>query len=117
MFNSMKTKNILKTIKKELSTMSNDQIITLFKVYQSFVNDYNIVMSKQSYLNFLVETIEYDYDEEKPKKQFKDFETFLTYVIPKYTSKSKYPILLYIIKMIKKNYTHKKITEIFLNFK
>jgi hypothetical protein len=72
-------------------------------------------MSKQSYTNFVIETIEYVYDENDAKRTFSNYETFLTHVIPKYTSKSKYPILLLIIKMIKKKYTRENITDIFLD--
>ncbi len=90
----------LKTIQQQLSTLTYDQIELLFFTFKQLNLDRNFFSTEKSHMKFIVDLFELPCN-----RNPSSFKTFITYSIPKYTSKSKYPRLLQTIEMIKKDYT------------
>ena len=101
-------KNIyLNEIRKNINTLSLEQLEILFEVYKNLNYYCDFFMSEKSYIDFINLFIE-----NPSNRDPYTYRSLITLLITKYTSETKYPHVLHTIEMIQKNYSVKKIINI-----
>lgn len=99
--------NYLNEIRKNINSLTIDQLNILFEVYFNLNYYCNFFMSEKTHTNFINLFIE-----NPSNRNPYTFKSLMTLLTTQYTSEIRYPQVLDIIDMIHKNYSIKKIINI-----
>ena len=106
-------KNIyLNEIRKNINTLSLEQLEILFEVYNNLNYYCDFFMTEENYTDFINLFIE-----NPSNRNPYTYRSLITLLTTKYTSEDRYPHILNTIDMIQKNYPIKKIINILYNYR